>query len=48
MAGLDELRKLKGYEPIFFLPFLADVLLPDTEAQARRVCIISEGNLCLN
>lgn len=31
LAGLDELRKLKGYEPVF-LPFLADALLPDSES----------------
>jgi hypothetical protein len=31
MAGIDELRKLKGFEPIF-LPFLSDVLLPNNEA----------------
>ena len=30
MAGFDELRKIKGYEPIF-LPFLANVLMPDNE-----------------
>jgi hypothetical protein len=31
MAGIDELRKIKGYKPIF-LPLLADMLIPDTEA----------------
>lgn len=31
MAGIDELRKIKGYEPIFLL-LLADMLIPDTEA----------------
>jgi hypothetical protein len=30
MAGFDELRKIKGYEPIF-LPFLADILISDNE-----------------
>ena len=30
MAGIDELRKAKGYEPLF-LPFLADLVLPDNE-----------------
>jgi hypothetical protein len=30
MASLEELRKLKGYEPLF-LPFLYDVLIPDDE-----------------
>jgi hypothetical protein len=30
MAGIDELRKAKGLEPIF-LPFIADVLLPKIE-----------------
>ena len=31
MASIDELRKLKGYEPIF-LPFLSDMLIPNNEA----------------
>lgn len=31
MAGIDELRKLRGLEPIF-LPFVANILLPDSEA----------------
>jgi hypothetical protein len=31
MAGFDELRKLKGHEPIF-LSFIAKILIPDTEA----------------
>jgi hypothetical protein len=31
MAGFDELRKIKGYEPIF-LPFLADIFIPDNES----------------
>lgn len=30
MAGIDELRKIKGYEPIF-LPFLSNILIPDSE-----------------
>jgi hypothetical protein len=30
MAGIDELRKIKGYEPIF-LPFLSNMLIPDNE-----------------
>jgi len=30
MAGIDELRKIKGYEPIF-LPFLSNILIPDNE-----------------
>jgi len=30
MAGIDELRKIKGYEPIF-LPFLSKFLIPDNE-----------------
>jgi hypothetical protein len=30
MAGIDELRKAKGLEPIF-LPKLADLILPDTD-----------------
>lgn len=33
MAGLDELRKIKGLEPIFFLPFIADIIIGDTESQ---------------
>jgi len=32
MAGLDELRKMKGLEPIF-LPWLADIILPTSESQ---------------
>lgn len=31
MAGIDELQKIKGYEPIL-LPFLYDVLIPNDEA----------------
>jgi hypothetical protein len=31
MAGIEELRKLKGLEPIF-LPFLAQIILPNSEA----------------
>jgi hypothetical protein len=31
MVGIDELRKAKGLEP-FFLPKLADLILPDTES----------------
>jgi hypothetical protein len=31
MASIDELRKIKGYEPIF-LPFLSSILIPDNEA----------------
>jgi len=31
MAGFDELRKIKGYEPIF-LPFLSNIIIPDNEA----------------
>lgn len=30
MCGLDELRTLKGHEPIF-KPFIADIIIPDTE-----------------
>ena len=30
MSGIVELRKAKGYEPLF-LPFLADLVLPDNE-----------------
>lgn len=30
MARIDELRKIKGIEPIF-LPFLADILIPRNE-----------------
>jgi hypothetical protein len=33
MAGMDELRKLKGLEPIF-LPFIADVLFPRSDQEA--------------
>jgi len=31
MAGIDELRRIKGHEPIF-LPFLANILIPDNES----------------
>jgi len=31
MGGVDELRKAKGLEPIF-LPNLADIILPDSDA----------------
>jgi hypothetical protein len=30
MAGIDELRKIKGLEPIF-LPFLSNMLISDNE-----------------
>jgi hypothetical protein len=44
MAGIDELRKLKGYEPIF-LPFLADVLIPNNETtklQYEQINLVSQ------
>jgi len=31
MGGIDKLRELKGLQPVF-LPFLADLLIPDNEA----------------
>ena len=34
MAGVDELRKAKGLEPIF-LPKLADWILPDTDTNKQ-------------
>jgi hypothetical protein len=30
MSGLDELRAIKGHEPIF-KPFIANLIIPDTE-----------------
>lgn len=30
MGGIDKLREMKGLQPIFY-PFLADLLIPDTE-----------------
>jgi hypothetical protein len=32
MAGMDELRKLKGLEPIF-LPFIADILFTRSDQE---------------
>lgn len=31
LVALDELRKIKGHEPIF-LPFLANIIIPDNES----------------